>query len=285
MADKLMLQTDSAQRYFSHAYMLRETIPDFHDEVARWQSMGDHLEAHIPARGWSAETLSYGTHPRQDLRLYQAKPEQQPKGLAVFIHGGFWRMMDRAQSHFMAQPYLERGWDCAVLEYRLMPEFRLSDLMDDTAAALELLNNYKPWPKAILAGHSAGAHLAWHGGLAARTRSGCFADASLLLLSPVFDIFAVCSTEIIEELKMPATEVAQWSCYQGFAQADHAVQFAVGANETEDFKRQAYMGSQMMGRADERNIALVKDCNHLSVVTQLAANPALFDALHKPLGL
>lgn len=280
-----MLQTDSAKRYFSHAYMLRETIPDFHAEVDRWQALGEQLESDMARRGWRAETLSYGPHPRQDLRLYQCGSTASSKGLAVFIHGGFWRMMDREQSHFMAQPYLQRGWDCAVLEYRLMPEFRLAELVDDTVNALHFLDQYKSWPRTIISGHSAGAHLAWHGGLAASAQHGSFSDAAMLLISPVFDIFAVGSTAIIDELQMPAAETAQWSCYHGFEQTERAVQFAVGADETEDFKRQAYIGSQMMGRAEQQNIALVTGCNHLSVVTQIAVEPELFDALHQPLGL
>ena len=279
-----MIQHDSAQRYFTHAYMLRETIPDFHVEVERWQSLGKALDDSLTENNRSAEALSYGKHPRQDMQLYRATAGKSGKGLAVFIHGGFWRMMDRAQSHFMAQPYLERGWDCAVIEYRLMPEFRLSELVDDTVSALQTLQQHDSWPKRLLSGHSAGAHLAWHGGLAARESGASSADDALLLISPVFDIFAVQSTQIIGELEMPIQETAQWSCYHGFATADQAVQFAVGGSETEDFKRQAYIGSEMMGRGDQNNIALVDGCNHLSVVTQIATNTELFDALHQPLG-
>ncbi|MGB0865188.1 MAG: alpha/beta hydrolase [Granulosicoccaceae bacterium] len=279
-----MISFDSAQRYFSHAYMLRETIPDFHAEVERWESLGQTLEEDLVDYKWSSETLRYGEHPRQDLQLYRAQAGATGKGLAVFIHGGFWRMMARAQSHFMARPYLEAGWDCAVLEYRLMPEFRLSELVDDTAAALHLLHSLDNWPKRMLSGHSAGAHLAWHGGLAARAAGASGTQDSLLLISPVFDIFAVQSTPIITELDMPMDEAAKWSCYHGFANADQAVQLAVGEDETEDFKRQAYMGSQMMGRGEQQNIALLGGCNHLSVVTQIATEQAVFDALHRPLG-
>ncbi len=279
-----MIQHDSAQRYFTHAYMLRETIPDFLVEVERWESLGRTLDDSLAKNNRSAETLSYGEHPRQDMQLYRATAGKTGKGLAVFIHGGFWRMMDRAQSHFMAQPYLERGWDCAVIEYRLMPEFRLSELVDDTVCALQKLQQHDTWPKRLLSGHSAGAHLAWHGGLAARDSGASSADDALLLISPVFDIFAVQSTPIIGELDMQSQETAQWSCYHGFTTAEQPVQFAVGASETEDFKRQAYIGSQMMGRGDQNNIALVNGCNHLSVVTQIAADSKLFDALHKPLG-
>lgn len=279
-----MIQYDSAKRYFTHAYVLRETIPDFLEEVARWESLGESLDNSLAANNNSTETVSYGEHPRQDMQLYRAKAGQTGKGLAVFIHGGFWRMMDRTQSHFMAQPYLDRGWDCAVIEYRLMPECRLSELVDDTVAALQKLQQHDTWPKRLLSGHSAGAHLAWHGGLAARKSGASNADDALLLISPVFDIFAVQSTTIIEELAMPVQEAAQWSCYHGFETADQPVQFAVGGSETEDFKRQAYIGSQMMGLADQNNIALVDGCNHLTVVTQIATNPELFDALHQPLG-
>jgi len=280
-----MIQYDSAQRYFTQAYMLRETIPDFHLEVERWEALGQSLHDSLESKGWSTKTLSYGDHSRQDLQLFRAEAGKTGKGLAVFIHGGFWRMMDRAQSHFMAQPYLERGWDCAVLEYRLMPEYRLSELIEDTVSALQKLHQHDKWPKRILSGHSAGAHLAWHGGLAARASGASSADDALMLISPVFDIFAVLGTPIIGELNMPIAETAQWSCYHGFEQADQPVQFVVGGSETEDFKRQAYIGAQMMGRGDQQNIALIDARNHLSVVSEIATNPQVFEQLHKPLGL
>jgi arylformamidase len=163
-----------------------------------------------------------------------------------------------------------------------MPEFRLADLVDDTLAALALLAELSgplrlPGNR-ILAGHSAGAHLALFGAAEAMEPGYVSADDMLLLLSGVFDIFPVHETAIGDELRMTIEEVVDWSLYPGMEIAQPAL-FIVGGDETDDFKRQSYIGSQLIGRGRQSNIILVDGCNHLTLLTKLASDDALFDAL------
>ena len=130
----------------------------------------------------------------------------------------------------------------------------------------------------ILAGHSAGAHLALFGA-AETTETGHVSDDDmLLLLSGVFDIFPVHETAIGDELKMPIEEVIDWSLYPGMTVAQPAL-FVVGNDETDGFKQQSYIGSQLIGRGRQSNIIFVDGCNHLTLLTKLATDDALFNAL------
>ena len=97
----------------------------------------------------------YGDHASQVAELFEA---ERPVGVAVVLHGGFWR--DRYDRHLMdalCADLASRGWTAWNLEYR-----RLGSgggwpaTCDDVAAGIEALAGRD----AVAIGHSAGGHLA-----------------------------------------------------------------------------------------------------------------------------
>ena len=52
------------------------------------------------------------------------------------------------------------GWSYAAVEYTIAPEGDLPGMVAECAAALADLGSCGPWREVVLAGHSAGAHLA-----------------------------------------------------------------------------------------------------------------------------
>lgn len=265
----------SARDYFEEQYVLRKSLPTFMDHVAEWEALStdDHFTGHPHA------IERYGDHPRQTFEIFKVAGGKPAKGLAVFLHGGFWRAMDRQQSRFVAKPFLENGYDCVIAEYRLLPEFSLGDLVDDTAAMLhalaDLKEHYRFSDRLIVSGHSAGAHLAAFG-LKQATKTGLkTGPCSLLLFSGVFDIFPVSITSLGDELQMSAEDIARWSVYEGDADNGIDPLFLVGADETDDFRRQSIIGAQRLGRPDSANIYFVPDTNHLTLMTRFASDKAL----------
>lgn len=107
---------------------------------------------------------TYGAHPSQHAELFlpEARP---PVGVAVVIHGGFWR--DRYDRHLMDGLCLDlasRGWAAWNLEYR-----RVGDdgggwpyTFDDVRAGIDALADVDnlPLARVVTIGHSAGGHLA-----------------------------------------------------------------------------------------------------------------------------
>jgi arylformamidase len=274
-----MFKTVSAHDYFERQYLLRKTLPTFAEHVAEWEALSaDHCFA-----GHSFQVEHYGSHPRQTLEIFKAAQDQPGKGLAVFIHGGFWRAMQRGQSRFMATPFLKRGFDCAILEYRLMPEFRLRDLVNDTLAALhhvaQSTKRLKLGRRMIIAGHSAGAHLALYSTMAARETEALFGETSLLLFSGVFDIHSVAATSLGDETGITPEEVEDWSIHSGATMGGQKAVFVVGGDETEDFKRQTLFGAQQLCRKGEDEVFVVDGANHLTVLLEFARNDALCDAV------
>ncbi len=111
------------------------------------------VDAITPHAGYTlTRDIAYGAHPRQRLDLYETG---QGGPLMVFFHGGAWRHGDKADHRFVAQTMASAGIDCAVPNYRLFPEGRFQEFMADAASAV--LHLRRP---VVLAGHSAGAHIA-----------------------------------------------------------------------------------------------------------------------------
>jgi arylformamidase len=100
--------------------------------------------------------LPYGHHPREKVDLFL--PEGRPKGLAVFVHGGYWLSFDRdVWSHLAAGP-LAHGWAVAMPGYVLAPEARVAAITGMIARAVAAAASVVPG-SIVLAGHSAGGHL------------------------------------------------------------------------------------------------------------------------------
>ncbi|NUT42949.1 MAG: alpha/beta hydrolase [Thermoactinospora sp.] len=120
-----------------------------------------------PAPG-PARTLRYGPDPDQVIDLW---PGDGP--VVALVHGGFWRPdIDRAHLRPMAHALRRAGWSVASIEYRRRPGG--PDLaVADVRAALAAVG------PSVVAGHSAGGHLAM-----------CAASgpAATLALAPVADL-------------------------------------------------------------------------------------------------
>lgn len=105
----------------------------------------------------AAFDLAYGPGPRQVLDIFW--PSCEPKGLSVFLHGGYWQKLSKQDWSHMAAGALARGWAMAVPSYTLAPEARLGAMVGEVARAVTLAAGKVEGPIRI-AGHSAGGHLA-----------------------------------------------------------------------------------------------------------------------------
>jgi acetyl esterase/lipase len=118
-----------------------------------------------PRDGYERQAdVAYGALPRQKLDIYQPTNPNGDDAIVVFIYGGAWRMGNRSDYRFVAQPFAAAGYTTVVPDYRLHPEVRFPDFVTDVAAAIawvqrEMVGRDKP-PRIVLVGHSAGAHTA-----------------------------------------------------------------------------------------------------------------------------
>lgn len=133
------------------AYANAPYIPGADDYPPRWQAQARAFRTTHAPRG-----IRYGVSARQVCDVFQ--PAGPAQGLAVFVHGGFWRRFDGSVWSHLAAGALARGWAMAIPSYDLCPDVRIADITAQIACALETLAAQHPGPIAIC-GHSAGGHL------------------------------------------------------------------------------------------------------------------------------
>jgi acetyl esterase/lipase len=109
---------------------------------------------------------TYGPHPDQYAEL--RRPAGDPLGVAVVIHGGFWRAAyDASLGRELAGDLTERGWATYNVEYRRVGAGGgWPTTLQDVADAIDALSELDlDLSRVVAIGHSAGGHLAtWAAG-------------------------------------------------------------------------------------------------------------------------
>ncbi len=121
----------------------------------RWQAKATAFRENLGSR--SECNIPYGPAPRQSFDLFH--PETTPKGLLVFIHGGYWKAFDKDLWSHLAAGALARGWACVMPGYTLAPKARIAEMTHEIAHAIDAASARVPGPL-VVTGHSAGGHLA-----------------------------------------------------------------------------------------------------------------------------
>lgn len=121
-----------------------------------WAEAAEAFRKDMAAKGRAQLGLDYGPRERNRFDLFM--PERAPKGLAVYVHGGWWRMLDNSFGSHLAAGPLAHGYAVAMPTYTLTPQARVTEIGQETATALAKAASMVDGP-IVLAGHSAGGHL------------------------------------------------------------------------------------------------------------------------------
>lgn len=115
-----------------------------------------------PKKGYRVESnIAYGLKARQRLDLYCSN-HAGTKPLILFVHGGAWSRGDKSAYAFVGEAFTRFGYDIAILNYHLAPEYKFPHYIDDLAVALNYLDQHQQrlgisTDQIALMGHSAGA--------------------------------------------------------------------------------------------------------------------------------
>ena len=190
--------------------------------------------------------LRYGDGPRHRLDLFFPEGASGPLPIHMFVHGGYWYLNDKEIFAFPADTITASGAIAAIVEYTLIPNARLGNLVDEVRqAARWLIANAASFggdPRQFSAsGHSAGGHLASY--LAARAPHEAAPPQidvkALLLVSGLYDLRPITTSYLQPHLSLTEQEVAHYSPVSAEQQAGPRVLVTVGHDETEPFHFQA----------------------------------------------
>jgi arylformamidase len=138
-------------------YNNRARVPEHPAIFERWRAAAKEFRDEMAAQGRAELGISYGPTARQFIDLFRA--ERDGRTLAVFVHGGYWRSLERAIFSHIARGFLPHGISVAVVGYDLCPQVRVADIVEQIRRACAHL--WRRFGKRMFVyGHSAGGHLA-----------------------------------------------------------------------------------------------------------------------------
>lgn len=148
--------------------------------------------------------LVYGPAERNRFDLFL--PETAPRGLMVFVHGGYWMETDRDLWSHLAAGAVARGWACALPSYTLAPQARIARITAEVDAAVSAACTLVAGP-VVVTGHSAGGHLAARMGCTDRTDTVAARVTRVVPISPVAELEPLLATQMQQTLQLDATEI------------------------------------------------------------------------------
>ncbi len=259
-------------------YNPRLVVADFQQIFDRWEKDSERARAKLD--GYL--DAPYGTTGAEKLDVF--RPKGESRGLLMYIHGGYWRSLDKER-------FSEAGITVAIPNYALCPAVRVEDIVMQTVQACAWLyrngGNFGAPPNSLhLCGHSAGGHLAammlaclwprYSPDLPKRTVSAALSISGLYDLTEIVKVPSVnCDVRLTEEsaLKLspaflpPATDAPLYT--------------AVGENENEGFHIQNKLIAEKWDKVRRADIPCPGD-NHFTVLDRLCdPRSGLFQAVLK----
>ncbi|MBL8327610.1 MAG: alpha/beta hydrolase fold domain-containing protein [Rubrivivax sp.] len=240
-------------------------------------------QAHDRAQQLGGRWISarYGSAPAQRIQLCLPPPPADRAGagcgLLVFIHGGYWQELSAADSLFAAARCIEAGQAFAAIDYTLAPLATVAGIIQECRQAFAWLMRQAPWQgidasRVVVAGSSAGAHLAACVGLGTQDEAGPVPPPrALVLASGLYDLSPLLGTSINEALQLDETQARACSpLHQPLAGFPRAL-LCWGEVETEAFKAQSrHFALALADAGAEVRSFEVPGRNHFDLILDLA---------------
>lgn len=263
--------------WLDHQYNARAGIPEHPQLFMRWaaESAAARKALHC------ALDLPYGREPGETLDVFpSARPNGHAAPVLVFIHGGWWRSLDKSDHSFVAAGFAREGAVVVVPNYALAPSVSVETIAVQTARALAWTwrhaASYGGDPARItLVGHSAGGHLAtlllacdWQAVSHELPRD---LVRRALAISGLYDLEPVRRTPFLKsDLRLTRASVARLSPAGFAAPHGRTLYAACGALESEEFLRHTALIRAAWGPLAVPVCEVLPGFNHLDIVHSLA---------------
>ncbi len=274
--------------YLERQYNIRAAIAEHPEIFARYTERSRRTRATLPCQ----LDISYGPDGDETLDLFPARGAS--RGLLLFVHGGYWRGLDKSDFSFVADALAPTGVTVAVSNYSLCPRVTVADIVRQTQRCTAWL-----WRNAAhlgadperfyLSGHSAGAHLtammlATDWASAAPDLPPNFVKGALAV-SGLYELAPLQPTSMNDDIRLTDALVAQCSPARLQPRLRVPLFLSCGGLESDEFQRQTRLIAERW-----RGLGCVEipmpGFNHLAVIEELA-NPAsaLFRGVLQMMGL
>lgn len=274
--------------WYNEQYNNRARVPDALLHLQRWAL-------------WSAEAMAdlngqidvpYGLTAGQRMDVFPTPQSQAP--IVVFIHGGYWRSLDKSDHTFVVPELIQAGALPVVLNYDLAPRVRVREICLQIVQALAWVwRHASQWggnPDRIhVVGHSAGGHLAamalsahWQ-----RHASDLPHDLvkSAMSISGLHELDSVRRAAFVQaDLKLTPAEAVQCSPAWMPRPARGQIHCLAGALESPEFLRQNALLREAWGPSCVPTVEVLEGEDHFSILNQFRhADSKLMHAVRRML--
>ena len=273
MVDREVHSRQYDQRELDSQYNNRRRFPAYDDHFGRWREWSAQTRRNLPAQLDKA----YGDGPTETLDIFPAGRPDAP--IYLFIHGGYWQSLDKADFSYVAQGMVEHGVTSVVINYGLAPDFGMDEIVRQNRAAIAWTwrnaESFGGDPNRLyVSGHSAGGHLAamllatdWPTGF-----SGLPADPvkGICAISGIYDLEPIRLCYVNDVLGMDE-QVAERNSPTNLSYPVAApLLIAVGALESDEYRRQTQaMADRWKGLGHPLTTIIAPGLDHFSIIDQL----------------
>ncbi len=255
-------------------YNNQAKVADFGDYLTRYIRRSEATRAELT--GYPG--LSYGPSAAEALDIFRTGVDGNRiphVPVHVFFHGGYWQALSKDDFSFVANA--TRGMDalCVVVNYALLPEVEMDELVSQCRRSLIWLWHhamaYGGDPsRIVISGHSAGGHLV---AMMAATdwpalESGCPADLVKggLSVSGLMDLEPIRLCYLNEGLKLDAPTSSRNSPLQLKKPSNTPLVCVYGDQEGQEYRRQS---EALAARWENTHAQSLKGHDHFSLVMLL----------------
>jgi arylformamidase len=266
--------TDLLERMYNN----RARVPGFATHFKRWAETSEAARTALAPQ----LNIEYGQGRSETLDIFRARAEAPARGapVLVFIHGGWWRSLDKSDHSFVAPSFSAQG-ACVVLpNYALAPASTIPEITMQMVKALAWtwrnIAQYGGDPSRItLAGHSAGGHLAamllacdWK---AYDSQLPADVVKNALSISGLFELESIMHTPSLQaSLALTYADALKASPAYLPPPQRGTLYTVVGDDESDEFLRHNALIRQAWGKKSVPVCEAEEGHNHFSIVEALA---------------
>lgn len=253
---------DYDQEQLDRQYDNSRAVPDYERFFTLYRELSERARRELTCR----LDVAYGTSSMEKLDLFPSGKSDAPTW--IFIHGGYWRRLDKSDFSFPAEPFTNAGVSYISVNYALAPNVSVAEIVRQVRTAtrwtLEHCAEWEGDPERVyVGGHSVGGQLA---ALAALTEP----VQGLTSISGLADLEPVRLSYANEWARLARDDIVPLSPIHQIPERELPLIAYAGAKETDEFRRQtAILADAWRARGYPVDEGYVAGEDHFSIALEL----------------
>jgi arylformamidase len=253
---------DYDREQLDRQYDNSRAVPDYERFFALYRELSERARRELTCR----LDVAYGTSSMEKLDIFPSGKSDAPTW--IFVHGGYWRRLDKSDFSFIAEPFTNAGISFISVNYALAPNVSVAEIARQVRAATRwTIDHSEEWEgdpeRVFIGGHSVGGQLA---ALAAVTEpvQGLTSISGLADLEPVRLSYANAWAQLARD------DIAALSPIHQVPQRELPLIAYAGAKETDEFRRQtAILADAWRSRGYAVDEGYLAGEDHFSIALEL----------------